>query len=230
MLDVLVMEEHKLKCQSDIISQSVPGYVTSGLPDASLWPESGWQLLWYHEDPFRCLLVAGPTKSGTRARGPRKERCMNGLEMSENKAETRATSTRYLRFVLQTIHHHHRPQEQPLKRRIRSQNHISCARISQKYGSVHRMALFPPNRSLLYPQFETYRLHPLDPTDDVHSYPLPGSGATQSRLEYGQHNLSFKEVRARIGWDHLAIDKEGRGVYVDKDWNVVGFILDVSPS
>lgn len=91
--------------------------------------------------------------------------------------------------------------------------------------------LFPPDRSLLYPQFETYRLHSLSPTDDVLGFPLPGSGATQSRLEHGQHTLSFKETRDRIGWDHLALDESGKGVYVDKDWNVVGFVLDVrSPS
>lgn len=89
------------------------------------------------------------------------------------------------------------------------------------------MALFPPKRTLLYPQFETYRLHSLDPSADVISFPLPGSGATQSRLEYGQHNLSFKEVRGRIAWDHLALDEEGRGVYVDKEWNVTGFTLQV---
>jgi hypothetical protein len=87
------------------------------------------------------------------------------------------------------------------------------------------MSLFPPNRTLLKPQFETYRLRSLDPTSDVVSYPLPGS-ATQSRVGY-QHQLSFKEVRARIAWDHLAV-AGGRGVYVDTDWTVVGFELDVS--
>ena len=87
--------------------------------------------------------------------------------------------------------------------------------------------LFPPIRSLLHPQFETYSLHPLDPDTDVLSYPLPGSGATQSRVGYNQHHLSFKEVRARIGWDHLAVGDGGRAMYVDADWGVVGFVLDV---
>ncbi|KAI9639568.1 uncharacterized protein MKK02DRAFT_39884 [Dioszegia hungarica] len=88
------------------------------------------------------------------------------------------------------------------------------------------MALFPPDRALLYPQFETYRLHSLSPTEDVQGHRLPGSGTTQSRLEHGQHTLSFKETRDRIGWDHLAVNEQGRGIYVDKEWNIVGFELD----
>lgn len=48
-------------------------------------------------------------------------------------------------------------------------------------------------------------------------------------MGYNSHHLSFKEVRGRIGWDHLAVGVDGRtGVYVDRDWNVVGFRLDVS--
>ncbi len=91
--------------------------------------------------------------------------------------------------------------------------------------------LFPANGSrLLYPQFETYRLRSLDPEADVVSYPLPGAGATQSRVGYNQHHLSFKEVRARISWDHLAVGEGGRGVYVDTDWGVIGFSLDVGCS
>ncbi|OCF36925.1 hypothetical protein I317_05860 [Kwoniella heveanensis CBS 569] len=93
--------------------------------------------------------------------------------------------------------------------------------------------LFPADRSLLFPQFETYRLRSLDPDTDLSFHPLPGGGATQSRVGYGGQNgsshLSFKEVRARIGWDHLAVNYgSGRGVYVDTDWKVVGFELNVN--
>lgn len=87
--------------------------------------------------------------------------------------------------------------------------------------------LFPPNRCLLCPQFETYRLHSLDPDTDVSSISLPGAGATQSRVGYNQHHLSFKEVRGRISWDHLAVGEGGRGVYIDANWAVVGFVLGV---
>ncbi|WVF71646.1 hypothetical protein IAT40_006454 [Kwoniella sp. CBS 6097] len=89
--------------------------------------------------------------------------------------------------------------------------------------------LFPAERSLLFPQFETYRLRSLDADTDLSSHSLPGGGATQSRVGYGSNasHLSFKEVRARIGWDHLAVDyASGRGSYVDTDWKVVGFELD----
>jgi hypothetical protein len=88
--------------------------------------------------------------------------------------------------------------------------------------------LLQPDRTLLYPQFETYKLHSLDADDDLTSYPLPGAGATQSRVGYNHHHLSFKQVRDRIGWDHLAVGEGGRGVYVDVDWRIIGFELDVS--
>lgn len=87
--------------------------------------------------------------------------------------------------------------------------------------------LFPPDRSLLYPQFETYRLHPLDPQDDVTAHPLPGAGATQSRFGYNTHLLSFKETRARISFNHLSTDGR-RGVYIDTEWNVIAFEIDAS--
>ncbi|WRT66192.1 uncharacterized protein IL334_003145 [Kwoniella shivajii] len=92
--------------------------------------------------------------------------------------------------------------------------------------------LFPSDRSLLYPQFETYKLRPLDTETDLAVYPLPGSGATQSRFGYSSNHLSFKEVRSRISWDHLSVGQGARGVYVDKDWNVIGFVIneDLSPT
>lgn len=89
------------------------------------------------------------------------------------------------------------------------------------------MALFPTERALLYPQFETYRLHSLDPDEDVVLYRLPGEGATQSRVGYNKHTLTYKEVKARIGWNHLCVQGR-RGVYVDAEWNIVGFELAVS--
>lgn len=88
------------------------------------------------------------------------------------------------------------------------------------------MALFQTDRSTLYPQFETYRLHPLDPDEDIAAFHLPGEGATQSRVGYNKHTLTYKEVRARIGWNHLCVEGR-RGVYVDAEWNIVGFQLDV---
>lgn len=88
------------------------------------------------------------------------------------------------------------------------------------------MALFPSTRSLIYPQFETYRLRSLDPSSDLSFSPLPQPGATQSRMEYNQQHLSFKEVRSRITWDHLSVSGR-RGVYIDKVWGVVGFVIQV---
>ncbi|WVR07223.1 hypothetical protein IAU60_004264 [Kwoniella sp. DSM 27419] len=85
--------------------------------------------------------------------------------------------------------------------------------------------LFSPDRALLLPQFETYRLKSLDPDHDISTHKLPGSGATQSRVGFSSQHLSFKEVRARIGWDHLAVGSGGRGIYVDKDWAIMGFTI-----
>ncbi|WVQ67850.1 uncharacterized protein L199_006055 [Kwoniella botswanensis] len=93
--------------------------------------------------------------------------------------------------------------------------------------------LFPPDKSLLYPQFETYKLQSLDSDNDLLEYPLPEPGSTQSRVGYNTSSyLSFKEVRNRIGWDHLSVNADGVGVYVDKDWGVVGFIVgdDLQPT
>lgn len=87
--------------------------------------------------------------------------------------------------------------------------------------------LLAPDRARLFPRFETYRLKPLDPDTDVHAFPLPGQGATQSRVSYNSQQLGFREVRARIHWDHLDA-RDGRGVYVDTEWNVVAFELNVS--
>ncbi|OXC66061.1 hypothetical protein AYX13_05107 [Cryptococcus neoformans] len=93
------------------------------------------------------------------------------------------------------------------------------------------MALFPSTRSLIFPQFETYRLRSLDPSSDLSFSPLPQPGATQSRMEYNQQHLSFKEVRSRISWDHLSVSGR-RGVYIDKVWGVVGFVIqdDFTPT
>ncbi|KAL7421566.1 hypothetical protein Q5752_003335 [Cryptotrichosporon argae] len=85
------------------------------------------------------------------------------------------------------------------------------------------MSLFPPDRALLFPQFETYRLRPLDPAQAAPSYALP-SPATQSRAGHDVA-LSFNEVRSRIAWDHVATAGR-RGIYVDGDWAVVVFELD----
>lgn len=102
----------------------------------------------------------------------------------------------------------------------------SCRSLQTKLQRQSRMALFPSTRSLIFPQFETYRLRSLDPSTDLSFSPLPQPGATQSRMGYNQQHLSFKEVRSRIGWDHLSVSGR-RGVYIDKVWGVVGFVIQV---
>ncbi|WWC89476.1 uncharacterized protein L201_004400 [Kwoniella dendrophila CBS 6074] len=87
--------------------------------------------------------------------------------------------------------------------------------------------LFPSDRTLLYPQFETYKLQSLDPENDLSTFNLPEPGSTQSRIGYNSSShLSFKEVRNRIGWDHLSVNQDGKGIYIDKDWGVIGFTIN----
>ncbi|WWC70371.1 uncharacterized protein I206_104321 [Kwoniella pini CBS 10737] len=93
------------------------------------------------------------------------------------------------------------------------------------------MSIFQPTKSLLYPQFESYKLKPLDPEENILEYELPGQGATQSRFSnysssFSNH-LNFKEVKNRIGWDHLYMNyKTKKGIYIDKEWNVIGFSIN----
>jgi hypothetical protein len=113
--------------------------------------------------------------------------------------------------------------------RIFTDRTLDSPPTSCRNPTVAMSALFPATRSLLYPQFETYRLKSLDQETDLTSHSLPIPGATQSRVAYAtsQHLLSFKEVRARIAWNHLATGSSGRGVYIDAEMGVVGFTIDV---
>ncbi|KIJ62565.1 hypothetical protein HYDPIDRAFT_135637 [Hydnomerulius pinastri MD-312] len=86
------------------------------------------------------------------------------------------------------------------------------------------MADFTPNRSLLNPKFEGYKLQLLS-QDNVFRYNLqykPTQAATS-----GRSPLSFQEVQSRITHNHLALSpKKGRGLYVDANHQVV--VVDVA--
>ncbi|KAF5360472.1 hypothetical protein D9756_004720 [Leucocoprinus leucothites] len=79
---------------------------------------------------------------------------------------------------------------------------------------------FHPDKALLNPKFEGYKLHILPQENAVLQFPLtnrPTQAATS-----GKAPLSFQEVQSRITHNHLAIHSEsGRGVYVDADYNVI---------
>lgn len=81
-------------------------------------------------------------------------------------------------------------------------------------------SLFNPDRSLLNPKFEGYKLDPLEQEGHVHTYPLPGDGATQSTVS--SRLGSFKEVQSRIAFNHIAPGYwPNQAGYVDKCGNFV---------
>lgn len=75
---------------------------------------------------------------------------------------------------------------------------------------------FVPDKALLNPKFEGYKLDPLESDVHVSSYSLPGDGATQSTISSKQHS-SFKEVQNRIRHNHLYPTSIGNQAgYVDR--------------
>jgi hypothetical protein len=87
------------------------------------------------------------------------------------------------------------------------------------------MASFKPNRSLLNPKFEGYRLDPIAQEHVVTRHPLQFklSQATVS----ARSPLSVQEVQSRITHNHLAVAPGGhpRAMYVDAELKVI--VVDV---
>ena len=80
-----------------------------------------------------------------------------------------------------------------------------------------------PDRSLLSPQFEGYKLNPLSQTSSLSLFALPGTGVTQSTVSGLSHRgamISYREVESRIGFNHLAVG-EGVVAYVGRDGSVI---------
>lgn len=79
---------------------------------------------------------------------------------------------------------------------------------------------FNPDRSLLNPKFEGYRLDLISQDDAVSRLPLkyqPSQTASSGRAP-----LSFKEVQSRITHNHITTDSETSTIlYVDADFQVV---------
>jgi hypothetical protein len=85
---------------------------------------------------------------------------------------------------------------------------------------------FQPNRQLLNPKFDGYKLSPVSEADAVASFQLPGSGISQSTVS-SQSHLFFPEVQSRIRHNHLAIAQDDKSVcYIDKDGQVILITLD----
>ena len=86
-------------------------------------------------------------------------------------------------------------------------------------------APFTPNRALLNPKFDGYKLDPLEHDEVIASYPLayPLSQITPS----AKSPLTFQEMQSRIRHNHLTIGPDGNAVYVDAEMKVVALSIDV---
>jgi hypothetical protein len=85
---------------------------------------------------------------------------------------------------------------------------------------------FIPNRSLLNPKFEGYRLDPVSQEASVAHYDLVYQ-PTQATVS-GRSPLSFQEVQSRITHNHVAVAPEGgRALYVDAEFRVVLITVDL---
>ena len=82
------------------------------------------------------------------------------------------------------------------------------------------MSSFIPNRALLNPKFEGYKLEVISQEDSVTRFGLQYRASQVANS--GRSPLSFKEVQSRITHNHLAIAYESnRCLYVDSEHRVV---------
>lgn len=87
------------------------------------------------------------------------------------------------------------------------------------------MADFSPNRELLNPKFEGYKLQVISPVVARHGLPYKPTQATAS----GRSPLSLQEVQSRITHNHLILSPAfGRVLYIDARHRVV--VVDVDPT
>jgi len=82
------------------------------------------------------------------------------------------------------------------------------------------MSSFTPNRALLNPKFEGYKLEVISQEDSVTRFGLQYRASQVANS--GRSPLSFKEVQSRITHNHLAIAYESnRCLYIDSEHRVV---------
>jgi hypothetical protein len=82
-----------------------------------------------------------------------------------------------------------------------------------------------PNRTLLNPNFDGYKLDPISSEDTVARHALKYT-ATQASVT-GRHHFSFQETESRIRHNHLIVSPDGeQAVYTDADLRVISVRLD----
>ena len=83
---------------------------------------------------------------------------------------------------------------------------------------------FEPNKSLLNPKFEGYKLDAIDQDQVLTRFKLEHPLSQSSAA--GRSPLSFQEVQSRIRHNHLVVGPDGRAVYVDAEMRVVSMTWD----
>lgn len=82
-----------------------------------------------------------------------------------------------------------------------------------------------PDRSLLNPKFDGYKLDPISSEDAVSRYALQHK-ATQASVS-GRHHFSFQEAQSRIRHNHLSVSPDAeQAVYIDENLGVISIQLD----
>ena len=82
-----------------------------------------------------------------------------------------------------------------------------------------------PDRSLLNPKFDGYKLDPISSEDTVSRYALHHR-ATQASVS-GRHHFSFQEAQSRIRHNHLSVSPDTKqAVYIDENLRVISIRLD----
>lgn len=82
------------------------------------------------------------------------------------------------------------------------------------------MSSFTPNRALLNPKFEGYKLEVISQEDSVTRFGLQYRASQVANS--GRSPLSFKEVQSRITHNHLAMANDnGRCLYVDSEHRII---------
>lgn len=103
-------------------------------------------------------------------------------------------------------------------------------------------SVFPADPNLSYPYFNTYRLVSDDATPyfrpsadsrgcttSPNSFSLPIPDAFRPTLHRVDSQLGYKEMKARVGWNHVATGRTRHEVvFVDKEFKVVKLALQVS--
>ena len=92
------------------------------------------------------------------------------------------------------------------------------------HAMIHDRDPFTPDRLLLNPKFESYKLQPAS-ASATSLYALPSPGLHLRPLR-DHARLSYAEVQGRVRHNHLSAGRAGEVVYINGELEVVAIQLD----